>query len=204
VLLLLILGAGYWYMRSRGAKTQDATGASGKAGGRRGAGGAIPVAIATVKKGNIGEYINAIGIVTPVATVTLQSRVTGQLMEISYKEGQIVQKGALLAKIDPRPYEAAVTQAQGQLERDQAIRPPSNNTPSPNSSSQRSRRRSIRTRAPSSWMKATWPRRKSTLRTRTSSRPLRVASVCAPWIRAISFKPTETSGSPLLSFSPSP
>jgi multidrug efflux system membrane fusion protein len=121
VLLLLILGAGYWYMRSRGAKTQDATGASGKAGGRRGAGGAIPVAIATVKKGNIGEYINAIGIVTPVATVTLQSRVTGQLMEISYKEGQIVQKGALLAKIDPRPYEAAVTQAQGQLERDQAL-----------------------------------------------------------------------------------
>ncbi len=121
VLLLIILGAGYWYMRSRGAKTQDAAGASGKAGGRRGAGGAIPVAIATVKKGNIGEYINAIGIVTPVATVTLQSRVTGQLMEISYKEGQIVQKGALLAKIDPRPYEAAVTQAQGQLERDQAL-----------------------------------------------------------------------------------
>ncbi|WP_180538583.1 efflux RND transporter periplasmic adaptor subunit [Nevskia soli] len=121
VLLLLILGAGYWYMHTRGEKKQDTTGASGKAGGRRGAGGAIPVAIATVKKGNIGEYINALGVVTPVATVTLQSRVTGQLMEIYYKEGQIVQKGAKLAKIDPRPYEAAVTQAQGQLERDQAL-----------------------------------------------------------------------------------
>ena len=122
VLLLLVLGAGYWYMRSRSANAANSSATAGKAGaGRRGAGGAIPVAVATVKKGNIGEYINALGIVTPVNTVTLQSRVTGQLMEIDYKEGQIVQKGALLAKIDPRPYEAAVTQAQGQLERDQAL-----------------------------------------------------------------------------------
>ncbi len=120
VLLLIALGAGYWYMRGRNANKANSSGTSGKA-GRRGAGGAIPVSVATVRKGNIGEYINAIGIVTPVNTVTLQSRVTGQLMEIFYKEGQIVQKGALLATIDPRPYEAAVTQAQGQLERDQAL-----------------------------------------------------------------------------------
>jgi multidrug efflux system membrane fusion protein len=69
----------------------------------------------------MGVYINALGTVTPVYTVTITSRVAGQLMEVHYREGQIVHKGDLLAVIDSRPYEAAYVQAQGQLQRDQAL-----------------------------------------------------------------------------------
>jgi membrane fusion protein, multidrug efflux system len=89
--------------------------------GRRGGGGAIPVSIATVQKGNMGDYISAIGTVTSVYTVTVASRVVGSLTSVNYREGQIVHKGDLLAVIDPRPYQAAYLQAQGQLERDQAV-----------------------------------------------------------------------------------
>jgi multidrug efflux system membrane fusion protein len=73
-----------------------------------------------VKKGDIDVYIDALGTVTPVYTVTVVSRVAGAITEIHFKEGQIVKKGELLAVVDPRPYEAALTQAQGQLARDQA------------------------------------------------------------------------------------
>jgi multidrug efflux system membrane fusion protein len=92
--------------------------ASGKRG--RGTGGAIPVSVATVGKGDMGDYIEALGTVTPVYTVTVASRVVGTLIAIHYTEGQMVHKGQLLAVIDPRPYEATLTQAQGQLQRDQA------------------------------------------------------------------------------------
>ena len=68
----------------------------------------------------MGEYISALGTVTSVYTVTLTSRVAGTLTEIHYREGQMVQRGDLLAVIDPRPYQAVYLQAQGQLERDQA------------------------------------------------------------------------------------
>jgi membrane fusion protein, multidrug efflux system len=98
--------------------TSQPRGAKGKG---KGGGGAVPVSVASVQHGNIGVYINALGTVTPVYTVTLTSRVTGQLMDVRYREGQIVKKGDLLAVIDPRPYVASLTQAQGQLERDQAL-----------------------------------------------------------------------------------
>jgi multidrug efflux system membrane fusion protein len=80
----------------------------------------IPVAVAAATSGNIDVYLDALGTVTPVYTVTVASRVVGELMEIHYKEGQIVKKNDLLALIDPRPYRAALLQAQGQLFRDQA------------------------------------------------------------------------------------
>ncbi|MBV8810977.1 MAG: efflux RND transporter periplasmic adaptor subunit, partial [Acidobacteriaceae bacterium] len=86
----------------------------------RGAGGAIPVSVAKVQKGNMGVYIETLGTVTPVYTVTVASRVVGNLTAIYYKEGQMVHKGQLLALIDPRPYQATLTQAEGQLQRDQA------------------------------------------------------------------------------------
>ena len=101
-------------------QTQAKASKSGR-GGRGGAGGPIPVSAATVAKGNMGEYIEALGTVTPVFTITVASRVVGTLTEVHYKEGQIVHKGDLLAVIDPRPYAAVVTQAQGQLQRDQAL-----------------------------------------------------------------------------------
>ena len=80
----------------------------------------IPVAAAPVTVGNIDIYLDALGTVTPVYTVTVASRVAGELTEVRYKEGQIVKKNQLLAVIDPRPYEAALTQSQGQLARDDA------------------------------------------------------------------------------------
>jgi multidrug efflux system membrane fusion protein len=94
----------------------------GAGGGRRGAAmGAVPVSVAKATRGNIGEYISALGSVTPVYTVTVTSRVVGAITAVYYREGQLVRKGQLLALIDPRPYEAALVQAQGQLLRDQAM-----------------------------------------------------------------------------------
>jgi multidrug efflux system membrane fusion protein len=81
---------------------------------------AIPVATAPVTLGNIDVYLDALGTVTPVYTVTVVSRVAGEITEVRFKEGQIVKKNDLLAVIDPRPYVAALLQAQGQLARDDA------------------------------------------------------------------------------------
>ena len=75
--------------------------------GRRGFGmSVVPVATAVVRKGDIGVYGNYLGIVTPVYTVMVKSRVDGQLMSVNYSEGQIVQAGDSLVEIDPRPYQA--------------------------------------------------------------------------------------------------
>jgi multidrug efflux system membrane fusion protein len=81
----------------------------------------IPVSTGKAKLGDIPIYLDALGTVTPVYTVTLTSRVAGQLSEVDYNEGQQVKKGDLLAVIDPRPYEALLLQAQGQLARDLAL-----------------------------------------------------------------------------------
>jgi multidrug efflux system membrane fusion protein len=81
----------------------------------------IPVAIAPVTVGNLDVYLDALGTVTPVYTVTMVSRVAGEITQIHFKEGQLVKTNDLLAVIDPRPYVAALIQAQGQLARDQAL-----------------------------------------------------------------------------------
>ncbi len=72
-------------------------------------------------KGNIGVYVTGLGAVTPIYTVTIKTRVDGQLMQVLYKEGDIVHQGDKLAEIDPRPYQAMLTQYEGQLIRDQAL-----------------------------------------------------------------------------------
>lgn len=66
-------------------------------------------------------YINALGTVTPVYTATITSRVDGQITNVAYREGQMVRKGDLLIEIDPRPFQAALTQAQGTLAKDEAV-----------------------------------------------------------------------------------
>jgi len=81
----------------------------------------IPVAVGGVQSGDINVYLDELGTVTPVYTVTVASRVAGELTEVRYTEGQLVKKNELLAIIDPRPYRALVVQAQGQLSRDQAL-----------------------------------------------------------------------------------
>ncbi len=82
----------------------------------------IPPAVATrVTRGSIGVYYEGLGAVTPIYTDLIQSRVTGQLMSVHFKEGDLVKEGDLLAEIDPKPYQAALIQAQGNLVRDEAL-----------------------------------------------------------------------------------
>jgi multidrug efflux system membrane fusion protein len=81
---------------------------------------AVPITTASTHQGDIGVYVEALGTVTPVYTVTVTSRVQGEIMEVHYKEGQMVHKGDPLLEIDPRPYQAALTQVEGQLAHDQA------------------------------------------------------------------------------------
>ena len=82
---------------------------------------AVVVSTATARQGSIGINIDALGTVTPVYTVTVTSRVQGEIMNVNYREGQMVHKGDSLLEIDPRPYQAAVTQMEGQLAHDQAL-----------------------------------------------------------------------------------
>jgi multidrug efflux system membrane fusion protein len=119
---LIILLAGGGYLLSQRATNTTATSNGGKNGSKKGTkgGGAVPVAVQTVTKGNMGEYVEGLGTVTPVYSVTVVSRVAGQLMDVRFKEGQMVKKGDVLAVVDPRPYTAAQVTAQGQLDRDNA------------------------------------------------------------------------------------
>jgi multidrug efflux system membrane fusion protein len=121
IVLGVLGGGGYYLSKSAKATSTETTGKAGKKGGK-GGGGPIPVSAEKVKQGNMPVYISDIlGTVTPVYTVSITSRVAGQLMDVSYREGQMVHKGDVLAVIDPRPYEAALEQAEGQLQRDQAL-----------------------------------------------------------------------------------
>jgi membrane fusion protein, multidrug efflux system len=111
VLLVIVLGLVVWWVlrHHQGPST-----------GRFVNTGPMPVGTATVEKGDMPVIENGLGTVTPLATVTVQTQINGQLIEVGFQEGQLVNKGDFLAQIDPRPYQVALEQAQGQLAKDQA------------------------------------------------------------------------------------
>lgn len=112
VIVTLVLAAFVFHSRQEAAKPPGG-------GGRNS--GTMSIVPAVVSKGDIGISINALGTVTSLATVTIQSQISGQLMRIDFQEGQDVKKGDLLEEIDPRPYEAVLAQMKGQLARDDAL-----------------------------------------------------------------------------------
>jgi len=130
VVLLILGGLGYGgYRWWRSAKTLAADTAatqpaenSGR-GGRRGGGGGGRAAVLTVaaRKTNMPVYLRGLGTATASNTVTVRSRVDGQLVRVAFKEGQFVKQGDLLAEIDKRPFEVQLSQAKGQLARDEAL-----------------------------------------------------------------------------------
>ncbi len=128
VLVLGVIAFGIWYYRnsrnaSQAATTTVAPGAAGKGKGGSGAGGlVVPVVVSTAQRGDLPVYFNGLGTVTAFNTVTVRSRVDGQLVSIAFKEGQFVHQGDLLAQIDPRPFQVQLEQALGQLAKDQAQR----------------------------------------------------------------------------------
>jgi multidrug efflux system membrane fusion protein len=101
---------------SQSGKSADAAKAAAKAKGQA----AIPVVVAEAMTADFPVYLNGLGTVTPLATVTVRSRVDGQLLSIDFREGQLVKEGQVLAQIDPRPFQVQLTQAAGQLAKDQA------------------------------------------------------------------------------------
>ncbi|HUL42060.1 MAG TPA: MdtA/MuxA family multidrug efflux RND transporter periplasmic adaptor subunit [Burkholderiales bacterium] len=81
----------------------------------------VPVVVAAARQSNVDVYLSGLGTVTPLNTVTVKSRVDGQLIKVTFKEGQFVHAGELLAEIDPRPFEVQLTQAEGQMAHDEAL-----------------------------------------------------------------------------------
>lgn len=121
ILIALVAVAGYFFWPKGdgdGATSSSQQQQRGK-GGRRNM-PLAPVQAATAQTQSVPQYFSGLGTVTAANTVTVRSRVDGQLMAIHFQEGQQVEAGQLLAEIDPRPYQVALAQAQGQLARDKA------------------------------------------------------------------------------------
>ncbi|HVJ55628.1 MAG TPA: MdtA/MuxA family multidrug efflux RND transporter periplasmic adaptor subunit [Aliidongia sp.] len=113
LLIAALIGGAVWEFRPASKP------AAGR-GGRFAANGPMPVVGAVATKGDMPVLLNELGTVMPLATVTVKTQIAGQLIQVAFQEGQLVKEGDFLAQIDPRPYQAALEQAQGQLARDQA------------------------------------------------------------------------------------
>jgi multidrug efflux system membrane fusion protein len=127
VVVAILAALAFWYYRGNKASTEaqgpmnaGAPGAA-KGGGRPGFGSmTVPVVVANAYKGDLPVYFNGLGTVTAFNTVTVRSRVDGQIVRINFTEGQMVHQGDALVEIDPRPYQVQLEQAEGQLAKDQA------------------------------------------------------------------------------------
>ncbi|HVK56690.1 MAG TPA: MdtA/MuxA family multidrug efflux RND transporter periplasmic adaptor subunit [Burkholderiales bacterium] len=117
-LLLIGIVAGGYFLFGRTDQTSQASAGRPSGGGRD---RATPVTGVPAKTADVNIYLNGLGAVTPLNTVTVRARVEGQLMRILFREGDTVKAGDLLAEIDPRPYQVQLAQVEGQLARDQAL-----------------------------------------------------------------------------------
>src|ERR1700723_1073165 len=115
IVLIAVAGGGYLIYRSYYAP-QPAGNAA-----RNPLNAPQSVGAATIGQGDIRVIVNALGTVTPIATVTVQTQIDGQLLEVGFTQGQLVQKGDFLAQIDPRPYQLQQAQFEGQLAHDQGL-----------------------------------------------------------------------------------
>lgn len=113
LLVAAIVGAGVWYFPRPDTQQKNV--------GRPQSGAPIPIGVAPVQKGDMPVTLSQLGTVTPLATVTVKTQINGYLTEVAFQEGQMVKKGDFLAQIDPRPYQVALEQAEGQLAKDQAL-----------------------------------------------------------------------------------
>jgi multidrug efflux system membrane fusion protein len=118
LLAACLAAGGIWYafFQAPGDATQPAGKKKGDPAAR-----VTPVVAEPAKTGDINVYLNGLGTVTPIRTVTVRSRVEGELLRVLFTEGQVVKAGDVLAEIDPRPYQVQLTQAEGQMARDKAL-----------------------------------------------------------------------------------
>ena len=122
VLACALLGAGAWFEWRPFAIPGVSAPAPAPAPGRPAAQApAQPIGVAVAARGDVRIVVNGLGTVVPLATVTVKTQLAGQLQQIGFSEGQMVHKGDFLAQIDPRPYQAALEQYEGQLAKDQAL-----------------------------------------------------------------------------------
>src|SRR4029078_10570931 len=126
-LVAAVAAGGYFYYSQSGGgdASSGADKGGGKGGGKGGKGGRrdanVPVVAVPATTADVGVLLDGLGSVTPIATVTVRSRIEGQLMRLNFKEGQVVREGDLLAEIDPRAAQAQLATAEGTLARDQAL-----------------------------------------------------------------------------------
>jgi multidrug efflux system membrane fusion protein len=123
VLLVAVAGVAYYHYEGGSSAAQKASPAAGatKGGGRFGPTGPTPVVAVAATQGDIDIIVNGLGTVTPLRTVTVRTRVDGELVHVLFNEGQLVKEGDLLAEIDPRAFQVQLAQAEGQLARDRAL-----------------------------------------------------------------------------------
>ncbi len=122
ILLALASIAGYAVWRAgHPVATSDKGKRGGGGGGRNAPTGPVPVVVTKVARASVPVYLNGLGNVTAFYTVTVKSRVDGQLMKVDFNEGDLVKAGQVLAEIDPRPFQVQLDLAEGTLARDQAL-----------------------------------------------------------------------------------